>query len=264
MKNIELQKAGLLLLFCSVLLSSCSAKKRNIEHHSNNPVAESLYDKGTILMQQHRYNEAVPLLSEAIKNDPHFVAAFINLAFSHNGLYEYKDAQDDANSAIRLNPESSYAWYQKAKAEEGLAKHLEAAKDYEEAAKLDPESSYGYSELAARCLESGGKSDQAKELRAKLQTATDPDSCFGRGLSKYAQGQYDEAIKDFSQAIVKNDKFAQAYLRRGNCMSNLANSIRHFMITIKRLTWIKIILRRIICGVWISSAWVTILGRPAI
>src|SRR5580658_3923930 len=75
-------------------LSQCEASGR----FTDNPTAEKFYQKGTTFMQQGFYDQAMPPLTEAIKNDEHFVAAFINRSLCRNKLKDYKGALQDAQS----------------------------------------------------------------------------------------------------------------------------------------------------------------------
>lgn len=203
------------------VLSISQCARQGDQHFTDNAVAEKFYQQGTTFMQQGFYKEAIPPLTEAIKNDQHFVAAFINRALSYNKLKDYTAGLQDAESALRWNSESSYAWFHKAEAERGLGKYMDAANDYQSAAKYESESSYRYNELAAQCYESAGKIDKAKEIRDNLSKATDADSLVGRGIFKYQKAQYSDAIKDFTAAIAQDPNLLPAYYHRGLCEATL-------------------------------------------
>ncbi len=198
-------------------LSQCAQDQR----FTDNPVAEKFYQKGTTLMQQGFYQEAIAPLTDAIKDDPHFVAAFINRSLSRIKLKDYKGGLEDAESALRWNPESSYAYFHKAEAERGLGKFIDAANDYQSAAKFEPEAGYRYNELAAACFERAGQGDKAKEIRESLSKGTDVDSLVGRGLAAYRQARYSDAIKDFTAAIAQDRNLLQAYYNRGLCEATM-------------------------------------------
>ncbi len=217
-KTILSAGVNILSLTCLLLsLSQCGASER----FSDNPTAEKFYQKGTTFLQQGFYDRAIPPLTEAIQNDEHFVAAFINRSLCRNKLKDYKEALQDAQSALRWNPESSYAWFQKGQAEQGLHEYIDAAKDYRNAAQYEPEAAYRYNELAAICFESAGQKGKAKELRANQEAASDINSLISRGLFKYEKGLYSEAINDFTAAIAQDSKSLQAYYNRGLCEATL-------------------------------------------
>ncbi len=213
---------SILSLVCIVIsLARCGFGENSSEHFTDNSTAEKFYKKGTTLMQQGFYQDAIPPLTEAIKNDEHFVAAFINRSLCWNKIQDFKKALQDAESALRGNSESSYAWFHKAEAEKGLHKYTDAAQDYQTAAKYEPEAGYRYNQLAVACLESAGQTAKAKELQANIDKATDEYSLIGRGLAKYKNGQYIEAVKEFTAAIAKDPRAEQAYYNRGLCQATL-------------------------------------------
>jgi tetratricopeptide (TPR) repeat protein len=182
---------------------------------TKDPIAERNYELGTMASQRGEYKESINPLTEAIKHDHEFVAAYINRANSYNALKEYAKALDDANSALKYNSSSSYAFFQKAAAEEGLGQHVDAAEDYRHAAKSEPDESYKYLKLAEKCLEAGGQKKEAQALKNTLSTGKTAPLCVGRGLDNFSADKFSAAIKDYDQAIAADQLYASAYFNRG-------------------------------------------------
>ena len=64
----------------------------------------------------------------------------------------------------------------------------------------------------------------AKIANSDLAAGTKAEDFFIRGEDKYQKGDYQGAIQAFSQAIVLNPNYAQAYNNRGTARRTLGNS----------------------------------------
>ncbi len=77
----------------------------------------------------------------------------------------------------------------------------------------------------------GSKNSDTNKNEVKNEVKNDAEICYKKGLKKSQGGNYSEAIKDFSQAILINQNHADAYNKRGLCYYKLgepAESIKDF------------------------------------
>jgi Flp pilus assembly protein TadD len=208
----------------------------------------SALDRGLLLYDQERYQEALADLALAISEAPDDSYPHALMALCHTQLGNKKAALQEAQRAIELEPDSSYAHYVHAIVLDDLNQHKKAEAAILQALRLDPyNSSYhaAHASIAASqskwrlCLEAAesglaldpdhtgcqnlrahalsilGDRSGAREA-AQQAVSDDPDSPHGHaslGWVQLRQGKHREATDHFKEALRLDPD--QEYAREG-------------------------------------------------
>jgi tetratricopeptide (TPR) repeat protein len=157
---------------------------------------EAYSNRGFAYAKKGDNDRAIADLTQAIRIDPNFVIAYTNRA----NISDDDQAIADYTQAIRINPNLAYAYY-----ERGTVFYMfkmdydRATTDFEAALRLDPSNANYKKSL-----------ENVRRLRGMtaLQIA---DENFGFGRFLFNNGDDDQAIKFFTQAIRLNPNFAPPY-----------------------------------------------------
>jgi len=95
-------------------------------------------NKGIILADLGKSEEAIALYDKAISLDPNFLPVYNNKGCALVNLRRYEEAIICFDHVINLNPQYAHAFYNKGNALKGLGMIGEANVCYEKAASLDP------------------------------------------------------------------------------------------------------------------------------
>ncbi len=87
---------------------------------------------------------ALDFLTEAIRIDPKFVAAYINRGVVYYDQGQYQRAIQDYDQVIRLDPGVSVAYSNRGAAYNALGRQQRAIEDYNQAIRLDPDNAVAY------------------------------------------------------------------------------------------------------------------------
>jgi tetratricopeptide (TPR) repeat protein len=187
-----------------------------------------VYDMlGVIYHQQGRLIDAETVFKEALRINPAYTEAALNLAVTLNDLGKYRDAKEiyeramaaSKNSPRHLDP------FAKGKianmhADVGAAYHAvglyeDAVREYERALALCPKFVDIRTKLGATFREMGNIVAAVREFeRVKTENPRFAGGRLHLGLSYYAQGRREEAAAEWQQvlAMAPDNKSAQMYL----------------------------------------------------
>jgi len=98
---------------------------------------ESLYAKGTTLLKQGKYNEAIECYDKAIEIDPYHKEAWNGKGGALLALGKYNEAIECFDKVITIDPNLAYAWRNKGTAFLGLGKYSEAQEYFDKAKEID-------------------------------------------------------------------------------------------------------------------------------
>lgn len=156
------------------------ALRGDVELNARRLKAKGLYDQAFAFWSGSKVQEpgrAIPLLDEALRLDPEYVAAYVRRARAHAQLERFDPALTDIDQALRLNPDFAPAYSVRGRTYFGLGKHERAIEDFSEALRRDPKHAFAYVGRARayialdkprRALED---LDQAIRLQPALSTA---------------------------------------------------------------------------------------------
>lgn len=177
---------------------------------------EDWFQKGLLLSQERRYQEAMEAFSKAIEARPDHAEAYNNRAALWFYKKEYAKAVDDYSRAIDLNPNSADFYNNRGAAWLQGRAWEKAQRDFEQALELDP----GFVEarnnlgmvLYIQIDYDGAIQEYTKALHRKPHAA---DIFNNRGAAYYQKGSLFNALKDYTRAVELAPSFAEAYKNRG-------------------------------------------------
>jgi len=158
------------------------------------------------------YSKSLQYLTEAIRIDPNYAAAYYARGLAYNNLGEYEKAIEDYTEAIRIDPNYAAAYFIRGLTSEKVRSFGEL-EDYTEAIRLDPNYADAYYARGIRYADVG----YSRILN---------DSCIGDDVTlssacilyenyKIAYGYYEKAIEDYTEVIRIDPNYADAYTNRG-------------------------------------------------
>ena len=153
----KLQAAFLALIILSCVCIPVSAYSSN---------ATGWYEKGTALIKNKSYTDAVAAFDHAISSEPSFFEAWNGKADSLNRAGNFTDALAASDRVIALNPDYVQGWINRGYILYNLGRYDEELKSYETATRIDPKSAAAW---------------------------------FNRGYSLAGLKRYDEAIAAFDK-----------------------------------------------------------------
>ncbi len=181
-------------------------------------------DKGGLLYELGRFNDALACYDMAEKLDPNFTEVLINKSITLSKLGRYHDAIEMHNKAISLEPNNPNPYQSKAILLGELNQNEEAIKNYDHVIKLKPDH-------AEALLNKG-------EILNKLRIYKDALSCYdsviklrpnypeawlNKGVTFEEIKRYDDAIYCYDRAIDLRPNYSEAKTNKGVLNLNLKN-----------------------------------------
>ncbi len=163
-----------------------------------------------------QYQLAIEDCNEAIRLQPDDAIAYGNRGIAYNYLGQYQLAIENCNEAIRLNPDDADAYGNRGIAYYNLGQHQRAIDDFNEAIRLQPHLAKDYSNRGLTYAKLGQQQraieDYTKAIHLKPDLA---QTYINRGIAYDSLGQYQRAIEDYNKAIRLKPDYASAYICRG-------------------------------------------------
>ena len=177
-----------------------------------------LFDlKGIISLGENNQGQAAIYFRKAIEENPSNALAWSNLSLTQRQNKSLGIALESINEAIKLSPTLSTAYFDRALIYKELENLEEALADYSSAIAI--EDHYPLSTLFNRALtfkKLGKLTSAIKDLDYLIQLAPEEATPYKiRGNIHLLSGNYNQAIDDFSKAILKDADLAEAYFNRG-------------------------------------------------
>jgi tetratricopeptide (TPR) repeat protein len=176
------------------------------------------HELGTVLLASGRAREAIPYLEKAHQLSPPDDQEIFELATACFAIGEYEHAR--SNLQVVLNhQETADARHLLADVDEKLGHSVDAVREYGRAAELDPSESnlfdWGSELLLHRAYEPAGEVfGKGKRLFPKSSRMR-----IGLGVSLYARGSYDEAVRRFCEASDLEPQSVTPYIFMGKIQS---------------------------------------------
>jgi len=211
--------------------------------------AETYNLQGETHISKNLYNNAIKDFSRALEINPNYVDALINrggayaqlgrfndalMDFNHALKLEKKDAElyskrgeiylqnnmhdqaiRDFTAAIVLNPMFSDAYLNRGRAYSEKGMPEEAMNDFNQAIKADSDHDFGFLDRAAPSIQIDEDRTNNKEEADKLNQ---------QGLASFKDKKFEEALKDFTEAINLASSEADGYINRGRAYVKLNQS----------------------------------------
>jgi tetratricopeptide (TPR) repeat protein len=191
--------------------------------HSKSPGWKEYLERGNELVDKGKYDEAVALLTKAIRLRPDIAELLVCRNYAYRGQRQWDKAIADCDKAIALQPDYLEAYLQRGysfadkheydKAIADLTKVIDSKKEFPSAA----------FSVRGQCWQAKGDALKAiDDFSAALTLEPKDDETLKRrawahiGLCEYAK-----AVSDFTRAIELEPKNPMHYGDRGRCLANL-------------------------------------------
>ncbi|AGW12627.1 tetratricopeptide repeat protein [Megalodesulfovibrio gigas] len=182
----------------------------------NLPIA--YYNRGNAWYHKKDLAKALEDLNLALEKNPSFAEALIKRGQIFKDKNDYAAAMADLDQAVALAPENPKAYFVRGLLYSLNGDAAKAMEDFADASRLDPR--FVITPLLEAVLAVG------EELGIKFMTKAIESDKLGpnnlaltyyyRGRAWYALGGYEQALNDFTNAVVQNPTLHQAYAARGD------------------------------------------------
>lgn len=197
--------------------------------------------RATARLADREHDAAIEDLSAAVAAEPRNAANYLlrarvrreKAASAEQPADDFAKALADVSAAIAIDPKAAVAYAQRADLQTLTGKHDESAVDYANAFRLDPANACYRWRQADAYLRLYDTTGDQKELDAALDACNESISLVrsarayrARGDVLAAQGAYEKAAADYSEAIRRDPYYADAYAGRARVFSALGQSDR--------------------------------------
>ena len=186
----------------------------------------------TELTQQERFDEALPVVEEMLRERPDFVEGHLHMARFATEQNDLERARESFSRAIELDPENERAHFGLANTLRSRGELDEAISYFRRALELEPEFAEAKASLARLLIEQGRSDEAVDYLREALDA--DPGNAgtlTQLGLTLQSQGKLDEAVDRYRQALRLEPGSAEAHFHLGNTLASqekFDEAIEHF------------------------------------
>jgi predicted TPR repeat methyltransferase len=184
--------------------------------------AEGLHNRGTALLAQKRYDEALVSYDEALAIRPSYVAALHCRGIALRNLNRAAEALASHDRALAIRPDDAEGLYVRGNALLALKRYDEALMSYDGALAIRP------SYVAAlhnrgialryllRAVEALASHDGALAIRPD-----DSEGLYNRGIVLFELKRHEEALAAYDKALALKPDCAKAFNDRGNVLFEL-------------------------------------------
>jgi Flp pilus assembly protein TadD len=177
-------------------------------------------DYGTLLWRLDQRREAETQYLEAVRLNPEFPEALMNLGIASSARGDLPDATACFSAAARLRPDDPEAFTRLAEAwvrQGGLA-HAEAS--YREAMRLSPTNAQTRVNLGGVLWREGRAQDALAQYTQAVQLAPqEPAAHLGLGAALSAQGRFADAAAEFNAALRLEPNSLQGFTGLGRALA---------------------------------------------
>ena len=163
-------------------------------------LAAAHFQRGVALRLLHRYRDAIPAFSEALRLSPENTEAHIRRGIAWYHLDEFDLALSDFN-AVGVLPGDARPWFWTGVIHARRGDHLEAIRAYSEAIDENPRYRLAYSNRALSLMHMGHWQRAIEDCNAMIQlNPNDAQAYHRRGLAQQRLGRTAEARRSFLKA----------------------------------------------------------------
>ncbi|MCC6568208.1 MAG: tetratricopeptide repeat protein [Anaerolineales bacterium] len=181
--------------------------------------ADSFVTDADQLAKEGKFTQSIDAYQEAIRSSPQDPSLYIAIARVQVLAGKPVDAQANAENALLLDPGNALAIAVRAWAANAQDNNSDALRWIEEALQIDPNNGLIHAYYTEILVDSGSFDNTTKAIEeSKVALALAPDTMEAhraRGILLEETSNYDEAIREFEQALSYNDNIADLHLRIG-------------------------------------------------
>lgn len=187
----------------------------------------ALNNKGFILSNQGRYEEAIEHFKKALAVRPDYTRASINLINTYMLRTDYTGAMQTVDSALKYSPRDKNLINKKGYLFFTLQNYPEASRLFNEAIRLDKKDVYGYMNLSQIYYAKNEFRKGADILDTALKyNPTHYILLNDKGYFLFLMKKYPEAKEYFRASLVERPGYRTAAINLENCEKALADSLK--------------------------------------
>lgn len=190
------------------------SKKEETKHTLND--AKIYLDRGYVLQQKGKLDDAIVQYQTAIKIAPDYAEAHNNLATVLANLNRHDEAITILKNALRINPEFAQAHFNLGFYLFEKGRYKEATEHLKKTLQIDPNQSDAYLQLGRALAEQELYADAIIAYQNAIRI--DPHFASSHtylGIALYKLGKLDEAVLSFQEALRLDPNFVEAHLYSG-------------------------------------------------
>src|SRR5215469_5897083 len=209
-KDLEVAKAYAAILIQQNRIDEATKVEDAILKSSpSDPGGQILH--GRLLLREGKADDAIPVLEAALKSAPENSLGHYYLGLAYAAVSNFGEAQHHWMEAARLRPDAPEP--QRAIADYAAQTRNTAllVDSSEQLMRIEPHSSEGYIYHARALLLKGNRAGAESDLKKAMEVAPRDAAPYARmGDLRFADKQFDEAAKFYSQALVLNPSAGDA------------------------------------------------------
>ncbi|MFT3784513.1 MAG: tetratricopeptide repeat protein [Nibricoccus sp.] len=186
---------------------------------------------GTALFSENRATEAIEAYQRAVRLDPRYVSALVNLARVQLQIGG-REAENNFRAALAIDPDNAEAHFGVGFALAARNLLVEAVQHYQEAIRLDPTSTEYRLKLAQTLFRLNQPQAAINTFQAALTLSPHlPAAHAGLGTVLASQGNFAEARREFSEALRLDPNDFDAHFNLGNVLveqEKVAEAVKHY------------------------------------
>ncbi len=173
---------------------------------------ETYLNLGSLLMQNGRPAEAIPLLVKAVALDPAYAEPHFRLGLAYQDAGDPLAAIEEFTQTVRLRPGHGEAHNALGVLLRGLNRTSEALPHFQDAARYAPDSVAAHSNLGLALMEAGRAGEAIAEHRRAIVLAPDnPSSHNNLAMALQQTGDVRQAIDEYRKALALDPGDADAH-----------------------------------------------------
>ncbi|MBW4495602.1 MAG: tetratricopeptide repeat protein [Oscillatoria princeps RMCB-10] len=188
----------------------------------NSSSATDLYNRGNILYNLKRYEEALAAYQKASQIRPDYAEAWKERGKTLYILKRHSEALDAYEKAIQIQPDYVGAWTGRGAVLDASKRYEEAVASFDEALKIQPDSAEAWKERGDALLnlpryeEAISSYDRAVKIKQDYYEAW-----YSRGWALHNLQQYEQAVASYDRAVEFKSDYDSAWYSRGNSLLKL-------------------------------------------
>ena len=214
----------------------------------NGSVAETWNNRGTVLNDLKRFQEAIADFERAIQLSPRYAEALCNKGKALTILRRFDEALAAFEGSIAIKPDLAEAWLGRGNIFYELKRYNEAITACERALRLKPSLSEAWIRGGDTLYELKRYPEALSAFDRALASNSDvAEVILRRGNVLFDLQRYDDALAAYDKALALSPDLASAWLGRGNVFATLGRSNEAFAAYDRALAF-----NRVLAGAWLG------------
>lgn len=192
------------------------------------PKARTYFYCGAAKFYRGDWPGATEEFTKAIELDTTHSDYYFNRAICKSRMNNYKGAMEDYEKAAKLKSQS-WAFDNNYLAKSRMERRPDPFVDYTKLKGTNPYDSKVFADRAVKEEQQGKYEEAIKDYSEAIEEYTlNAGAFYGRGNCKYNLKDFEGAKEDYTKAIHVNNRFAKAYFNRANAEYNLGEKDKAF------------------------------------